>query len=166
LFRFRRPRPSVAGLGSAAFTHPMSYRCPKCNGIIYDRTNYVCAFCGTELPAELLFVRPETAVSDQAAGGTEIPVALLAEALRELRKARGNAEATRQAAIHYFRSGLASGFQAGPLLSWLFSWPNRRESVFSQAGYSGKEGSEFVEMLKKLPVQELGSNDTTVGPPL
>ena len=143
----------------------MSYRCPKCNGIIYDRTNYVCAICGAELPAELLFIRPETAVSDQAAGGTVIPVALLSETLLELRKARGNAEATRQAAIHYFRSGVASGFEVGPLLNWLFFWPNRGQSVFSQVGYSGKESSEFVETLKKLPVQELGSDDTAIGPP-
>jgi hypothetical protein len=143
----------------------MSYRCPKCNGIIYDRTNYVCAFCGTELPAELLFLGPETAASGKATGGTEIPVALLAEALRELRKARGDAEATRQAAIHYFRSGVASGFQVGALLSWLFSWPNRRESVFSQVGYEGKQGREFVETLKKLPVQELGLKDTAIRPP-
>jgi hypothetical protein len=33
--------------------------------------------------------------------------------------------------------------------------------VFSQAGYSGKDCKEFVEMLKKLPVQELGLDDTT-----
>ena len=138
----------------------MSYHCPKCNGIIYDRTNYVCAVCGAELPASLLFLPPEMAALGEAARGTGIPIALLAQALLELRKARGNSQATRQAAIRYFRSGIASGFQVGPLLDWLLSWPDGRWSVFSQAGYSGKECREFVEMLKKLPVQELGLDDT------
>jgi hypothetical protein len=145
----------------AAFGRFMSYRCPKCNGMIYDRTNYVCALCGAELPAGFLFLPPEMAALGEAAGGTGIPVALLAQALLELRKARGNAEETRLAAIRYFRNGIAGGFQVGPLLNWLMSWPEVRWSVFSQAGYSAKEGKEFVEMLKKLPAQELGLNDTT-----
>jgi hypothetical protein len=91
----------------------------------------------------------------------EIPVALLSQALLELREARGNSPATRQAAIRYFRNGIARGYQVGPLLKWLFSWPNNRESVFWQLRYSGKEGHEFVEMLRKLPVEELGLNDTS-----
>ncbi|PYJ80521.1 MAG: hypothetical protein DME22_24005 [Verrucomicrobia bacterium] len=68
----------------------MSYRCPKCNGIIYDRRNYLCAVCGAELPARLLFLPPEMVDLDKVAGGAEIPVDLLAQTLLELRKARGN----------------------------------------------------------------------------
>src|SRR5437588_1948282 len=83
---------------------------------------------------------------------TEVPVGLLKQALLELREARGNSQATREALIRYFRNGVARNFQIGPLLEWLISWPNKRESVFSQAG----AGRDFVEILKKLPVQELG----------
>jgi hypothetical protein len=43
----------------------MSYRCPKCNGIIYNRRNNVCGFCGAELPASLLFTPSEIAVLDE-----------------------------------------------------------------------------------------------------
>lgn len=140
----------------------MSHHCPKCNGIIYDRRNIVCAFCGAELPARLLFLPPEIADLDKVEGGAEIPVDLLAQTLLELRKARGNLQTTREAVIRYFRGGIASGFQVGPLLGWLFSWPSQRESVFSQVGYSSKESREFLEILKeKRPVQELGLNDTT-----
>jgi hypothetical protein len=49
----------------------MSYRCPKCNGIIYDRRNNICGFCGAELPASLLLSPSEMAALDKAAGGTE-----------------------------------------------------------------------------------------------
>jgi hypothetical protein len=83
---------------------------------------------------------------------TEVPVALLKQALLELREARGNPEATREALIRYFTNGVAGNFQIGPLLEWLMSWPSKHESVFWQLG----AGSEFVEILKKLPVQELG----------
>jgi hypothetical protein len=89
-----------------------------------------------------------------------IPVALLSQALLELREARGNFQATREAVIRYFKNGIASGFQVGPLLQWLVFWPNNRESVFSQVGYSSKERREFLEILKeKRPVRELGLND-------
>src|SRR5207249_10843697 len=81
----------------------MSYRCPKCNGIIYDRRNYLCAVCGSELPACLLFLPPEMVDLDKVAGGAEIPVDLLAQTLLELRKARGNLQATREVVIGYFR---------------------------------------------------------------
>jgi hypothetical protein len=83
---------------------------------------------------------------------TEVPVALLNEALLELRQARGNPEATREALIRYFREGVARNFKIGPLLEWLFSWPNKRESVFWKVG----TGRDLLEILKKLPVQELG----------
>ena len=88
---------------------------------------------------------------------TEVPVALLSQALVELRAARENRQAQREAAIRYFKSGLAKGYQVGPLLEWLCFWPNNRESVFWQA----RLDSKFVEMLKKLSVRDLGlaSND-------
>jgi len=82
----------------------------------------------------------------------EVPVALLSQALVELRTARGNREAEREAAIRYFKSGIAEGYQIGPLLDWLCFWPNNRESVFWQA----RLDSKFVEMLKKLSLRDLG----------
>jgi len=82
----------------------------------------------------------------------EIPVALLSQALLELRAARGNPQAEREAAIRYFKSGLESGYQIGPLLEWLFFWPNNHDSVFWQA----RLDSRFVGMLKKLSLHEIG----------
>ena len=141
----------------------MSYRCPKCNGIIYDRRNYVCGVCGAELPARLLFLPPELA--DKVAGEIDVPIELLARALLELRKARGHSQATREAVIHYFKDGITGGFQVGPLLGWLFSWPTRRDSVFSQVGYSVEEMDEFMEILKeKHSARELGLSDDQMPP--
>ena len=141
----------------------MSYRCPKCNGVIYDRRNYVCGSCGAELPATLLFLPPEMA--DKLAGETSIPIELLARALMELRKARGNFQATRDVVIRYFKDGIAGGFQVGPLLGWLFSWPTRRDSVFSQVGYSVEEMDKFMEILKeKHSARELGLRDDQMPP--
>jgi hypothetical protein len=45
----------------------MSYYCPKCNGIIYDRRNKICGFCGAELPADLLLTATEIAALQKAA---------------------------------------------------------------------------------------------------
>jgi len=81
----------------------------------------------------------------------EVPVALLSQALVELRTARGNREAEREAAIRYFKSGISEGHQIGSLLEWLCFWPNNRESVFWQA----RLDSKFVEMLKKLSLRDL-----------
>ena len=82
----------------------------------------------------------------------EVPVGLLSQALVELRTARGNRKAEREAAVRYFKSGIADGHQIGPLLEWLCFWPNNRESVFWQA----RLDSKFVEMLKRLSLQDLG----------
>jgi hypothetical protein len=95
----------------------------------------------------------------------EVPVALLSEALLELRAARGNFRATREAVIHYFTTGFAGGFLAGPLLQWLFFWPNEQQSVFSQVGYSAKESREFLEILReKHSAQELGLKNDQMPP--
>ena len=37
----------------------MSYHCPKCHGVLYDRRRKTCGFCSAELPAELLFTPAE-----------------------------------------------------------------------------------------------------------
>jgi hypothetical protein len=90
----------------------------------------------------------------------EVPVALLSQTLLELRQARGSFRATREAVIGYFKTGIAGGFQVGSLMRWLFFWPDRRQSVFSQVGYSSKESREFMEILKeKHSAQELGLRD-------
>ena len=39
----------------------MSYQCPGCHGVLYDRRRKTCGFCGVELPAELLFTPAELA---------------------------------------------------------------------------------------------------------
>lgn len=45
----------------------MSYHCPKCNGVIYNRRRNICGYCGAELPAELLFSPAELEVLDKRA---------------------------------------------------------------------------------------------------
>ena len=87
---------------------------------------------------------------------SEMPVELLAQALFDLRTTRGNTEATRQAVIRYFKAGIAAGYQVEPLLRWLFYWPTETESVFGQAGYTMKESTSFIDMLKKMHAQEIG----------
>ena len=37
----------------------MSYHCPNCEGVLYDRRRKTCGFCGAELPAHLLFTPNE-----------------------------------------------------------------------------------------------------------
>jgi len=49
----------------------MSYRCPKCKGVIYNRRNKQCGFCGAELPAELLFTAAEIAALDKEAAAAK-----------------------------------------------------------------------------------------------
>ena len=95
----------------------------------------------------------------------EIPVPLLSQALLELRQARGSQRATREAVIRYFKSGIAGGFTVGLLVQWLFFWPDKKQSVFSQVGYSATEIREFMEILKeKHSAQELGLRDDQMPP--
>ena len=91
---------------------------------------------------------------------TEAPVALLSQALLELRAARGNRQAEKEAAIHYFKCGLANGFQVGALLEWLCFWPNNRDSVFWQA----RLDSKFLDMLKKLSSRDFGLESNEAAP--
>jgi hypothetical protein len=37
----------------------MSYQCPSCHGVLYDRRRKTCGFCHAELPADLLFTPAE-----------------------------------------------------------------------------------------------------------
>ena len=140
----------------------MSYRCPKCQGTALDRTCYVCPVCGADLPPELLFRPPDMPEFDKLAEGRDVQVALLGQALLELRSAKGRAPALREAVIRYFRNGLANGFKVAELLEWLFFWPTNRWSVFAQTGFPGKAGSEFVAMVKALTVADLGVNDASI----
>jgi hypothetical protein len=95
----------------------------------------------------------------------EVPGSLLSQALLELRDARGDLQATREAVIRYFKAGIASGFQVGSLMQWLFFWPDKAQSVFSQVGYSAKETSEFMDILReKHSAQELGLRDDQMPP--
>lgn len=50
----------------------MSYQCPKCNGVIYNRRSNICGFCGDELPVELLFTAEEIVALDRDAAEAEI----------------------------------------------------------------------------------------------
>ena len=45
----------------------MSYQCPKCSGVIYNRRLKTCGYCGAELPPELLFSPAELEVLDKNA---------------------------------------------------------------------------------------------------
>jgi hypothetical protein len=132
----------------------MSYHCPKCRGVIYDRTNYICPACGNSLPPELLFRPPDMPDYDAVIKGKEVQVALLSHTLYELRKAHGQPQALREVTIHYFRTGLSHGFEIGQLLEWLFFWPNNRWSAFAQANFSSKGGHEYIEMVKSLTVRD------------
>ena len=125
----------------------MSYSCPECRNVIYDRTNYTCPMCGSELPAVLLFRPPDMPDFDKVAEGKGIQVALLAELLRDLRRAGGHSQAIHEATIRYFKEGIAKGFDPRSLFEWLFSWPNDRWSVVSQAPFPGRSRQEFFEML-------------------
>jgi hypothetical protein len=83
---------------------------------------------------------------DKIAEGKEIQVVLLAELLRDLRRAHGHSQAIREATIRYFKEGIAKGFDLSSLLEWLYTWPNRRWSVLSQAPDRSRQ--EFVELLQ------------------
>jgi hypothetical protein len=45
----------------------MSYQCPKCSGVIYNRRLKTCGYRGAELPPELLFSPAELEVLDKNA---------------------------------------------------------------------------------------------------
>ena len=45
----------------------MSYQCPKCNRVIYNRRNKMCGYCGAEVPPELLFSAAEIETMDKEA---------------------------------------------------------------------------------------------------
>lgn len=65
----------------------MSYQCPKCNGVIYNRRSNICGFCGGELPAELLFTAEEIVALDKDAAEAQI---------RRTRNEKADAEAQEQ----------------------------------------------------------------------
>lgn len=49
----------------------MSYLCPKCSHVIYNRRLKTCGYCGAELPAELLFSAEEIAAMDKKEAALE-----------------------------------------------------------------------------------------------
>jgi hypothetical protein len=50
-------------------------------------------------------------------------------------------------------------------MQWLFFWPDKKQSIFSQVGYSAREIREFMEILKeKHSAQELGLRDDQMPP--
>ena len=61
-----------------------SYHCPKCQGVIYNRRNKRCGFCGAELPAELLFTAEAIAAMDKEEA--------MAKELHRLEQAKRDAE--------------------------------------------------------------------------
>jgi hypothetical protein len=85
----------------------MSYQCPKCNGVIYNRRNKICGYCGAELPPELLFSAAEIELMDKEA-------AILAE-FHQKQKAELDAEdlARKQAAQR--QSAFITGYFLGKL---------------------------------------------------
>ena len=74
-------RRSALTFGTEEF---MSYKCPKCNGVIYNRRSNICGFCGAELPAEFLFTAEKIVALDRDAAEAEA---------RRKRKEEADAEA-------------------------------------------------------------------------
>src|SRR5271169_2848364 len=97
--------------------------------------------------------------STKLAEGRDVQVALLSQALLELRSAKGRPQALREAVIRYFRNGISNGFKVAELLEWLFFWPNNRWSPFAQMDFSGKAGHDFVDMVKTLNLRDIGVDD-------
>lgn len=83
----------------------MSYHCPKCSGVIYDRRRNICGYCGTELPAELLFTPTEVEMLDKEA-------AIIAE-LRRQQKAEQAIEDFRQECRRRESQGMLGAFLFG-----------------------------------------------------
>jgi hypothetical protein len=121
---------------------------------VYCRDVVTCPHCAAELPPVTLFIPSEVAPLDGQAK-IRVPVGLLAQARLDLKKARGHLTATREAVLRYCSDGLCNGIPSHLLLSWLFSWPNERDSVLSQIGYSARARRELLEMLEKITVQEV-----------
>ena len=98
------------------------------------------------MPAVVLFRPADMPDYDEIAEGKEIQVVLLAELLRDLRRAHGHSQTISEATIRYFKEGIAKGFDPSSLLEWLYTWPNRRWSVLSQA--PDRTRQEFVALLQ------------------
>ena len=45
----------------------MSFHCPNCHGVLYDRKRSICGFCGATVPPELLFTPSQLEVLRQDA---------------------------------------------------------------------------------------------------
>jgi hypothetical protein len=67
----------------------MSYHCPSCKGVLYDRRRKACGFCGADVPVELLFTPAELE-------HLRVEEALVEETQRQIR-AREAAEAEAKA---------------------------------------------------------------------
>lgn len=78
--------------GAFSTARSMSYQCPKCNGLVYNRRSNTCGFCGALLPAELLFTAEEIATLDKDAAEAEVrrkrQDAAEAEAQEQMNRAR------------------------------------------------------------------------------
>jgi hypothetical protein len=110
----------------------------------------------------MVFRPPDMPEFDKLAEGRDVQVAVLSQALLELRSGKRRPPALREAVIRYFRNGSSNGFKVAELLEWLFFWPTNRWSVFAQIGFSGKAGHEFVEMVKALTLRDLGVDDASI----
>ncbi|HSU56607.1 MAG TPA: hypothetical protein VLT36_21285 [Candidatus Dormibacteraeota bacterium] len=49
----------------------MSFECPNCHGVLYDRKRNTCGFCGATLPPELLFTPAQVEVLRHDANSAE-----------------------------------------------------------------------------------------------
>lgn len=50
----------------------MSYRCPACQLVIYNRRLFRCDFCGEDIPASLRFTDAEIAALDKMVAEAEV----------------------------------------------------------------------------------------------
>jgi hypothetical protein len=74
---------------------------------------------------------------------------LFSHSLKELRAARGDAEATRAAWVRYFRKGIAADLLLDELMGQL-------PELLRRAQYADYDYPRVVEMLKAMNLQDIG----------
>jgi hypothetical protein len=70
----------------------VSYHCPKCNGVLYNRSHKTCGFCGATVPQEFLFTPAQLETLRQDAEKSQ----KRAEELRAEEEARRDREISRE----------------------------------------------------------------------
>jgi hypothetical protein len=75
--------------------------------------------------------------------------------LEELRRARGNAAATKRAFLGYFRQGLAGGLSLETLVEIAALKPTSGTSVIAKVGYNTGEIKPLIQFLKTVRLEDV-----------